>query len=226
MAVFVPNSGHKRSKNQSGRPDLNRRPLDPQEVGFGVCPGQSCYAGGALGVPTCGLFSRVHTVWSQSGPNPCRERAAQRPPRCELVARRSLTVAGAGHRSTDSSNGRIRAAWLLHRLLHMPTSELPLFSHGVRRVASDYASVVRCRHRSMPTVGCRRCCEPLPSELGPVNQDVSAARTAQAKTRPAMTTGCTSSRKWASTRGVHGFCIRASVSRASGPADLADSDNG
>jgi len=31
MAGFVPNSGHKRSKNQSGRPDLNRRPLDPQE---------------------------------------------------------------------------------------------------------------------------------------------------------------------------------------------------
>jgi hypothetical protein len=34
-------------------------PLDPQEVGFGVCPGQSCYAGGALGVPTSGLFSRL-----------------------------------------------------------------------------------------------------------------------------------------------------------------------
>src|SRR5262249_33725892 len=30
MAVFVPTSGYKRSKNPSGRPDLNRRPLDPQ----------------------------------------------------------------------------------------------------------------------------------------------------------------------------------------------------
>jgi hypothetical protein len=28
---FVPISGYKRSKNPSGRPDLNRRPLDPQE---------------------------------------------------------------------------------------------------------------------------------------------------------------------------------------------------
>ena len=61
----------KKLNYQSGRPDLNRRPLDPQEVGFGVCPGQSCYAGGALGVPTCGLFSRAHTVWSQSGIAPC-----------------------------------------------------------------------------------------------------------------------------------------------------------
>jgi len=31
MAGFVPISGYKRSKNQSGRADLNRRPLDPQE---------------------------------------------------------------------------------------------------------------------------------------------------------------------------------------------------
>jgi hypothetical protein len=30
MAGFVPNSGYKCSKNPSGRPDLNRRPLDPQ----------------------------------------------------------------------------------------------------------------------------------------------------------------------------------------------------
>jgi hypothetical protein len=30
-AIFVPNSGYKRSKNPSGRPDLNRRPVDPQE---------------------------------------------------------------------------------------------------------------------------------------------------------------------------------------------------
>jgi hypothetical protein len=31
MAGFVPISGYKCSKNLSGRPDLNRRPLDPQE---------------------------------------------------------------------------------------------------------------------------------------------------------------------------------------------------
>ena len=30
MVGFVPISGYKCSKNQSGRPDLNRRPLDPQ----------------------------------------------------------------------------------------------------------------------------------------------------------------------------------------------------
>jgi pimeloyl-ACP methyl ester carboxylesterase len=30
MAGFVPNSRYKRSKNRAGRPDLNRRPLDPQ----------------------------------------------------------------------------------------------------------------------------------------------------------------------------------------------------
>ena len=31
MAGFVPILGYKCSKNLSGRPDLNRRPLDPQE---------------------------------------------------------------------------------------------------------------------------------------------------------------------------------------------------
>jgi len=30
MAGFVPNDGYKCSKNQSGRRDLNPRPLDPQ----------------------------------------------------------------------------------------------------------------------------------------------------------------------------------------------------
>jgi hypothetical protein len=37
MADFVPNSGYKCSKNQSGRPDLNRRPLDPQSSALPNC---------------------------------------------------------------------------------------------------------------------------------------------------------------------------------------------
>src|SRR5215475_8828399 len=32
MAVFVPISGYRSSKNPSGRPDLNRRPLDPSHL--------------------------------------------------------------------------------------------------------------------------------------------------------------------------------------------------
>jgi hypothetical protein len=40
MAGFVPNSGYKCSKNPSGRPDLNRRPLDPQDGGVGVFAAQ------------------------------------------------------------------------------------------------------------------------------------------------------------------------------------------
>jgi hypothetical protein len=59
---------------------LNRRPLDPQEVGLGVFTGKDGSKGDAPGVMTCGLFSRVHTVWSQTGPKPCRGRASQRPP--------------------------------------------------------------------------------------------------------------------------------------------------
>ena len=73
MAVSIPNSGYKCSKNQSERPDLNRRPLDPQEVVWRLSR-SVLLCRGVLGVLTCELFIRVHTVWSQSGPNPCRER--------------------------------------------------------------------------------------------------------------------------------------------------------
>ena len=53
---------------QSGRPDLNRRPLDPQEVGLAVLTGQRGSDSPALGAPTCRLFGHMHSVWSQSGP--------------------------------------------------------------------------------------------------------------------------------------------------------------
>lgn len=53
------------------------------------------------------VTSRVYEPWSS-----CL------PPRCELVARRLLTVADAGQRSTSSSNGCLRTARLLHLLLH------------------------------------------------------------------------------------------------------------
>jgi hypothetical protein len=59
--------------DQSGRPDLNRRPLDPQKVGLAVLTGQSGSSGPALGAPTCRLFMRVHTVWSQSAPPKLRD---------------------------------------------------------------------------------------------------------------------------------------------------------
>ena len=53
---------------QLGRPDLNRRPLDPQEVGLAVFTGQRGSGGPALGAPTCRSFGQMHSVWSQSGP--------------------------------------------------------------------------------------------------------------------------------------------------------------
>jgi len=53
---------------QSGRPDLNRRPLDPQEVGLAVLAGHWGSDGPALGAPTCMLFGQMHSVWSQIGP--------------------------------------------------------------------------------------------------------------------------------------------------------------
>jgi len=60
-----------------------------------------------------------------------------RPPRCELVARWSLRVVGAGQRSANGSNGRCRAARLLHRLLHRASglAALPVgaASFGQRR---------------------------------------------------------------------------------------------
>lgn len=44
-------------------------PLDPQDVGLGVWPGQPRLARWALGVVTCGLCGRVQDVWSPGGPH-------------------------------------------------------------------------------------------------------------------------------------------------------------
>jgi hypothetical protein len=68
MADFVPILGHKRSKNQSGRPDLNRRPLDPQDGGSGGIAAQSVFFVYSLRSLTCSLFSMWHSVWSPDGP--------------------------------------------------------------------------------------------------------------------------------------------------------------
>jgi hypothetical protein len=70
----IPPSGEMASDLQrwSGRPDLNRRPLDPQDVGSGVIPAQSAFSVRALCSLTCGLFSVWHGVWSPDGPRGCR----------------------------------------------------------------------------------------------------------------------------------------------------------
>jgi hypothetical protein len=52
----------------SGRPDLNRRPLDPQNGGVGVFAAQRRSACRIRRVATCGLFGRMDAVWSPSGP--------------------------------------------------------------------------------------------------------------------------------------------------------------
>ena len=57
----------------SGRPDLNRRPLDPQDMALAVLPGQRAFRSQAPGVVTCGLSGRAQDVWSQSGPKPGRQ---------------------------------------------------------------------------------------------------------------------------------------------------------
>jgi hypothetical protein len=52
----------------SGRQDSDLRPLDPQDVGVGVCPGHwwcRCRVHDRL---TCGSSARVQGVWSPSGP--------------------------------------------------------------------------------------------------------------------------------------------------------------
>jgi len=43
-------------------------PLDPQDVGLGVCSGQLSNDGEVLGDPTCGLSGRMHDVWCPRGP--------------------------------------------------------------------------------------------------------------------------------------------------------------
>lgn len=45
-----------RPGQQSEWPDLNRRPLDPQDGGSGVIAAQSVFAVRAWCSPTCGLF--------------------------------------------------------------------------------------------------------------------------------------------------------------------------
>lgn len=47
---------------------LHMRSLDPQDVGLGVSADQSGLSGSAVSVPTCGLSSRMHDVWSPGGP--------------------------------------------------------------------------------------------------------------------------------------------------------------
>jgi hypothetical protein len=53
----------------SGRPDLNRRPLDPQNGGAGGFAAQRRSACRTRQVVTCGLFGRMYAVWSPSGPH-------------------------------------------------------------------------------------------------------------------------------------------------------------
>jgi hypothetical protein len=92
---------------------------------------------------------------------------SRRPPRCELVARWSVTVADAGQRSTGNSNGRLRAAWLLHLLLHPPAWPNP----GCRsRAPWSRVSAVDVRQMMVDLMGlpavpgfcgasrCRSCC--------------------------------------------------------------------
>ncbi len=61
-------------------------PLDPQDVGVGVLPGQLNFRSPALGAVRCALSGRVHSVWSQSGPKSSRDEGAPRPPRWQLVS--------------------------------------------------------------------------------------------------------------------------------------------
>jgi hypothetical protein len=45
-----------------------RRPLDPQDVGVGDCPGHWRYHRGVHDQLTCGSSARVQGVWSPNGP--------------------------------------------------------------------------------------------------------------------------------------------------------------
>ena len=47
---------------------MNRRPLDPQNGGVGVFAAQTRSACRTRRAATCGLFGRVHAVWSPSDP--------------------------------------------------------------------------------------------------------------------------------------------------------------
>jgi hypothetical protein len=47
-------------------------PLDPQDVGSGGIPAQSVFSVWAQRLPTCGLFSEWHAVWSPDGPQGSR----------------------------------------------------------------------------------------------------------------------------------------------------------
>ena len=59
----------------SGRPDLNRRPLDPRNGGVGVFAAQMRSACEGRRVATCGLFGGMDTVWSPGGPQRSGETA-------------------------------------------------------------------------------------------------------------------------------------------------------
>jgi hypothetical protein len=81
--------------DQSGRLYLNRRPLDPQDMGLAVLTGKWGSDGPALGAPTCWLC-----VWSQSGPKRSpgalqRTRGLQRQARLRSGPLESVRVFGA-----------------------------------------------------------------------------------------------------------------------------------
>jgi hypothetical protein len=98
--VFRSQLVHKAFEKPSGRPDLNRRPLDPQDMGLAVLTGHWGSDGPALGALTCWLSAQMHSVWSQNGPKlPYGEPAV--PSRCEFLAARSFVVAEAPAPSRD-----------------------------------------------------------------------------------------------------------------------------
>ncbi len=80
---WLPKLRPKNTSDQSGRRDLNPRPLDPQDGGVGIFAAQPGRGGIARCSITCGLSGRARSVWSPNGPQRWRLlRYCRWPQRC------------------------------------------------------------------------------------------------------------------------------------------------
>jgi hypothetical protein len=133
------------------------QPLDPQDMGLALWPGQHGLLSQVLSAVTCGLSRRVQSVWSQSGPK------LGRPPqpgqgccdpllgRCRAVCPSTRLPAEIAYICLLEGHG-FRPRW--YRLRVLREDRAPLYEFMVVRsmvvVGAGYCPAATCRRHSGP----------------------------------------------------------------------------